>query len=147
MSTQGITTTFSVDKNPQEVFDAINDVAGWWAGDIASSADKLGSEFTYRYKNLHVSKQRVTEFVPGKRVVWLVLESSLNFVKDKDEWNGTRIVFDIAKRGDKTEVKFTHAGLGPHHECYRGCSSAWSSLINGSLRELIATGERAKEES
>ena len=85
--------------------------------------------------------------MPGKRVVWLVLESSLNFVKDKDEWNGTKIVFDIAKRGDKTEVKFTHAGLGPRHECYRGCSSAWSSLINGSLRELIATGERAKEES
>ena len=37
-----------------------------------------------------------------------------NFVKDKSEWKDTDILFDIAKKGDKTEVRFTHVGLSPH---------------------------------
>jgi hypothetical protein len=146
MSTRDFTTTFSVNRTPKAAFDAINDVAGWWAGDIQGSAGKLGDEFTYRYGDMHVSKQRVTEFVPGKRVVWLVLKSSLNFVKNKDEWNGTKIVFDIAKRDGKTQVRFTHAGLLQEHECYEDCASAWSSLVKHSLRKLIITGERAQGE-
>jgi hypothetical protein len=48
---------------------------------------------------------------------------------DTNERSGTEIVFDIAKRGDKTEVCFTHAGLWPDHELFRGFSNAWSSLI------------------
>src|SRR5687768_9006914 len=129
MSTRDFTTTFTVNRSPKEAFAAINDVAGWWSGDIKGSARKLGDEFTYRYGDLHVSKQRVTEFVPGKRVVWHVVKSTLNFVKNKDEWNGTKLVFDIVKRGGKTQVRFTHAGLLPDHECFEDCSTAWSSLI------------------
>jgi hypothetical protein len=146
MSTQDFTTTFTVNQTPKAAFEAINDVAGWWSGDIKGSAGKLGDEFTYRYGNLHTSKQRVTEFIPGKRVVWHVVKASLNFVQNKDEWNGTRLVFDIVKRDGKTQVRFTHAGLLPDHECFEDCSSAWSSLIKSNLRKLITLGERAKEE-
>ena len=65
----------------------------------------------------------------------------LNFVKDKTEWNGTDIVFEIARKGDKTEVRFTHVGLVPTFECYDGCSGAWGFYINDSLRNLITTGK------
>jgi hypothetical protein len=47
----------------------------------------------------------------------------------------------IAKKGDKTEVRFTHVGLVPGHVCYGACSNAWGSYINGSLRSLITTGK------
>ena len=102
---------------------------------------KLGDEFTYRYKDIHYSKQKVTEFIPGKKVVWLVLDSSLSFIEDKSEWNGTQIIFDIASKGGKTEVRFSHVGLVPEVECYDGCSNAWGSYINGSLKKLIAKGK------
>jgi hypothetical protein len=138
---QDFTTTFSVDQTPEEAFEAITHVRGWWSGAIDGPTDELGGEFTYRYEDLHYSKQKVTELVPGKRVVWLVLDSYLEFIEDKREWNGTRVTFDIARKGDKTEVRFTHAGLVPAHECYGACSSAWSSYIRGSLRSLIATGK------
>ena len=72
-----------------------------------------------------------------------MLDSYLEFIEDKREWNGSRVIFDIARKGDKTEVRFTHAGLVPAHECYGACSSAWSSYIRGSLRSLIATGKGA----
>src|ERR1700733_9664444 len=102
MKSQNFTATISVDQTPKEAFDAINDVRGWWSGDIEGSTDKLGDEFTYRYKDVHYSKQRITEFIPNRKVVWLVLDSSLNFVEDKSEWNGTKITFEVAKKGDKT---------------------------------------------
>jgi hypothetical protein len=141
MNNQNFTTSFTVDKSPKEAFDAINNVRGWWSGNIEGSTDKLGDEWTYRYEDAHYSKQRITEFIPGKKVVWLVLDSSLNFVKNKSEWNGTKITFDIAKKGDKTDVRFTHLGLVPDYECFGACSNAWGSYINGSLRRLITKGK------
>jgi len=138
MSGQNYTTAFKVDRAPEEVFDAINNVRGWWTGAIEGSTDELGAEFTYQYENLHRSKQKITELVPGKKVVWHVTEAEINFVEDKSEWKGTDIVFDIAEKDGKTEVRFTHVGLVPQIECYDICSDAWGYYIKGSLREFIS---------
>jgi uncharacterized protein YndB with AHSA1/START domain len=141
MKTENFTTSFLVDQSPEEVFDAINNVRGWWSGEIDGSTDSLGDVFTYRYKDVHRTTQKITEMVPGKKVVWHVTDAELNFVKDKTEWNGTDIVFEIAKKDGKTEVRFTHVGLVPAFECYGGCSGAWGFYINDSLRNLIASGK------
>jgi len=141
MNSQNFTTTFTVDQSPETVFAAINNVRGWWSGEIEGSTDKLGDEWTYRYQDVHYSKQKITEFIPGKKVVWHVVEGYLNFVQDKAEWKDTEITFDIAKKGDQTEVRFTHVGLIPAYECFDLCSNAWGFYINGSLRSLITTGQ------
>jgi hypothetical protein len=141
MAKHDLTASFMVDKSPDEAFAAINNVRAWWSGDIDGVTDKLGAEWTYRYKDIHYSKQKIIEMIPGRKVVWLVLDSYLSFIKDKDEWNGTKITFDIATEGDKTEVKFTHVGLAPEDECYEACSDAWGSYIKHSLRSLIVTGK------
>jgi hypothetical protein len=107
------TASFTVDQTPEEVFNAINNVRGWWSGEITGDTNKLSAEFTYCVQDVHRSKQKITEFVPDKKVVWRVLDADLSFTKDKGEWKGTEIVFEIAERGDKTEVRFTHVGLVP----------------------------------
>ena len=91
------------------------------------------------------STHRITEFVPGKRVVWHTTDSSLNFVSNKNEWNGTDIVFEIARKGGRTELRFTHVGLVPALECYGDCSEGWGFYINDSLRGLIMTGKGKPE--
>lgn len=141
MTTKNYTTTFTTDKTPKQVFDAINNVRGWWSGDITGKTDKLGAHFTYRYEDMHVSKQKITEFVPGKRVVWHIVDGSLNFLKDKTEWTGTDIVFDITRKDGKTKATFTHVGLVSQFECYEACSDAWGTLVKINLRKLINTGE------
>jgi len=140
MNDRSYSTTFLVDQSPQEVFAAINNVRDWWSGEIAGGTDKLGDTFTYSVPGVHYSRQTITELVPGTKVVWHVSDANLTFVKDKSEWKGTDIVFEIAKKGDKTEVHFTHRGLVPDFECHEACSNAWGLLVGGNLLKLITTG-------
>jgi hypothetical protein len=141
MTDNNLTHSITVDQTPEAAFAAINNVRGWWSGELEGTTDKLGEEFSYRYGTLHYSKQKIVELEPGKKVVWLVVDSNLSFVEDKTEWNGTKIVFEIAKQGDHTAIRFTHVGLVPNHACFSACSDAWGSYIKGSLRSLIATGK------
>lgn len=137
---QNYTTTFLVDQTPEAVYEAINDVRGWWSEEIEGKTDEIG-EFKYHYQDIHRCTIQITELVPGKKVVWQVVDNYFNFVKDKSEWKDTRIVFEITRQGNKTEVRFTHVGLVPAYECYGVCSDAWGIYVNGSLRSLIATGK------
>jgi Activator of Hsp90 ATPase homolog 1-like protein len=144
MKNQDYTTSILIDKSPTEVFNAINNVRGWWQGEIVGDTDKLNHEFTYQMGEFHLSKQKIVEFIPDKKVVWLVTESKINFVADKNEWLNTTIIFDITEVKDKTKLTFTHHGLVPAIECYGGCSGAWESLIGKSLFSFITTGEGVK---
>jgi hypothetical protein len=143
MSNQDYTATFSVEQNPKEVFDAINNPRGWWEGQIEGKSEKVGDTFTYNNNDFHRSKQKVAELIPDKRVVWLVLEGGPKFTKEKTEWKGTKIIFDISKKGNKTEVRFTHQGLIPRLECYDSCTDAWGPLIRSNLRKLVTAGKSA----
>jgi len=141
MKTSDFTTTISVDQTPQEAFNAINNVRDWWPGEIEGNTTKLNDEFSYRYKKMHYSNQKLVEVIPGKKVIWLVTESSLNFVENKSEWTGTKIIFEIFENDNKTQVRFTHQGLVPQFECFDACSNAWTDIIRDGLRELITTGK------
>ena len=141
MENQSYATSFTVDQSPDEVYAAVMDVVRWWTGEVVGPAGQIGDEFTYVHPDIHYSRQRVTELVPGERVVWRVVDSKLSFASDPSEWTGTDIIFDIARQGDQTVVRFAHQGLTPQFECFDNCSSAWSFYINGSLRRLITTGE------
>lgn len=141
LSGSNFTTTFFVDQNPKEVFNAINNVRGWWQGEIEGNSEKEGDEFTYRMKDIHYSKQRLMEVVPGKKIEWLITDSKLNFLENKTEWTGTKILFEISEINNKTQLRFTHIGLVPAIECYGACSNGWSKLIQESLLSLITTGK------
>ncbi len=141
MTTTDLSYTLFVEQTPVEAFNAINNVRGWWSGDIEGNTDKSGDEFTYRYEDIHYSKHKITELIPGQKVVWLVLDSYLSFIKDKTEWNGTKIIFEVSEKDNLTEIRFTHHGLIPESECYDDCSDAWGYYINGSLKNLITTGK------
>jgi hypothetical protein len=141
MTSRDFTTTVLVNRSPKEAFDAINRPRDWWGRDIEGRTDRADEEWTYRYKDMHFSRQRTAELVPDRKVVWHVLEARMNFLQDKTEWEDTKMIFDISRKGDKTEIRFTHAGLVPEVECFDICKSAWTGLIADSLQNLIETGE------
>ena len=147
MKNQDFTAALLVDQTPEEVFTAINNIRGWWSEDIEGSTDKLDHEFRYRDKHL-CSKMKITELIPGKKVVWHVLESQMDNFEGGTEWNGTKLIFEITKEDYKTKIQFTHLGLVPEFECYQVCSKAWGFYIKSSLERLITTnkGEPIKKE-
>lgn len=138
---QDFTTSISVDQSPEQVFTAVNDVRGWWSEQIEGGTSKLNDVFIYQYKDVHLSKMKLVEVIPNKKVVWHVLDNYFNFTKDKSEWIGTNIIFDISQKDGKTQLRFTHQGLVPQYECYNICFDAWTSYIQGSLKKLITTGK------
>lgn len=137
---EDLTWTFQVDNSAQHVYDAINDVRGWWSRTITGPTDQLGGEFSYWVPGVHYTKFRVTELVPGRKVSWLVLDSWLGFLADQQEWTGTTVTFDITQATGETRVRFTHHGLTSDVECYDVCWVAWGGYVTHSLRELITTG-------
>ena len=141
MQHQSFTTSILVDQAPEVVFNAINDPRKWWSEDIEGKTNELNAEFSYHYRDVHRSAMQVVELKPYEKVVWFVKDNFFNFVKDKTEWKGTKIAFEITKAGDQARLTFTHHGLVPDYECYNVCNDAWTNYIQGSLQSLIATGK------
>jgi hypothetical protein len=140
MRTNNFQITILVNSTPQEVFDCINDVTKWWTENLEGKSHKKGDEFSVQFADVHYSKQRLVEFIPDKKVVWLITESRLYFIKNKEEWTNTRIEFEISTKNNQTQVVFTQVGLVPDIECYDACSNAWSQYIQQSLYNLITLG-------
>jgi hypothetical protein len=141
MNNQNFTTTLLVDQTQEEAFNAINNPRGWWSEEIEGCTNKLNDEWVYHYEDVHRCKMKIIEFIPNKKVVRLVADNYFNFTKDKSEWKGTKIIFEISKKDNKTQIRFTHQGLVPKYECFDICSNAWSQYISQSLWSLITTGK------
>ena len=132
---------YTVALSPDEVLEHIANVPDWWVRNTEGSAKGLHDVFTVRFPGETWVTFEITEFVPGKKVVWHVSDSQINFVEDKSEWTGTDIVFEIGRKDDRTELRFTHVGLVRAIECYGSCSNAWAFYVNNSLYRLITTGK------
>lgn len=151
MTTQDFTTIILVDQTPEEAFNAINNVRGWWSEEIEGNTDKPGDIFNYHFEDIHRCRIKLTEVIPDKKVVWLVLdnyfkpgifgETSSPLHNNKSEWTGTKISFEITGKDNKTQVRFTHLGLVPDYECFEVCSNGWNHYIRQSLLSLINTGK------
>ena len=138
METKDYTATIMVSKTPEEVFNSINSVSKWWSNGFEGSSAKLNDEFIISHDGLHYSKQKLVEFVPYKKIVWLVTDSKLNWLeKDRNEWTGTKMIFELSKKDDKTILNFTHEGLTPDKECYERCIEGWDILIKDWLFNFI----------
>lgn len=140
-SKKDYSTTFSVNASAHEAFTCINNVTKWWTENLEGDSKYLNDIFTVRFGEVHVSTQKLIEIVPDKKVVWLVTDSNLNFISDKQEWTNTKISFEISEKDNKTFLRFTHHGLVPEVECFDACTNAWSEYIQDSLLPLIATGK------
>ena len=143
MAKKNFTATIEVEKSGRDVFKAItDDVAKWWGGeDLEGSSTKLNDEFTIIHGDVHFSQQRIVEVIPDQKIVWLVTESKLNWLeKDKQEWTNTKMIFEIARKGEMTGLKFTHEGLVPEQACYSRCSQGWDMVIKERLYNFITDG-------
>ncbi len=144
MNRQDYTLTIELTKSPSEVFGSItHDVAKWWGGDdLEGNTTKLNDEFIINHPGTHYSKQKLIEVIPDKKVVWLVIDSKLNWLtNNQHEWTDTRMIFDIIDKGGRTILHFSHTALSPDMECYERVSQGWDTVIKDWLFQFITTGK------
>ena len=141
MSIQDFTTSIIVDQSPEEVFNAITNVRGWWSEQIEGSTAKQNDEFKYHYEDIHRCKVKLIEVIPNQKIVWLIEDNYFNFTEDEKEWTNTKPTFEISEKDGKTHLRFTHFGLVPDYECFEICQDAWTNYIQNSLKKLITTGK------
>ncbi|MCD2421542.1 SRPBCC domain-containing protein [Niabella pedocola] len=135
------TTSIFVDASPQNVFEAINDIAGWWSENIEGEPGAPGGELFYHYRNAHLMKLKVVELKRDEKIVWFVKDNFFDFTQDDAGLKGTKIIFAIQREGDGTRLDFTHHGLVKECACYDICKSAWDELVGESLYQRITTGK------
>jgi hypothetical protein len=156
MENQSFKTTILVEQKPLQVFNAIINPQAWWSEEITGGTSKVGDVFDYHFEDIHRTKMKLTEVIPNKKVVWLVLENYFKpgifneaekttkndgFGSDKAEWVNTHVIFEITEKGGKSQLLFKHDGLVPEYECYDVCVNGWRHYILDSLYSLIATGK------
>lgn len=136
--------TIQLKGSPLEVFDKIREIPKWWTRDFAGSTKNLRDEFIIHHPGSHYSCQKLVESLPGQRLVWVVTSSELNWLTiDKEEWTGTKMIFDLSPDGDNTILHFTHEGLTPDKECYARCRQGWDLVIKERLFNYTAGGNGA----
>jgi uncharacterized protein YndB with AHSA1/START domain len=143
MTSKSFKATIEVSKPPHIVFRCITeDVGKWWGGnDFKGNSTDLHNEFIINHPGAHYSKQKLIEVVPDKRIVWLVTESKLSWLKSQDEWTNTKLIFDIISKEDNTILHFMHEGLTPDKESYAKCSEGWGMVIHEWLFDFITKGK------
>jgi hypothetical protein len=126
--------SFTISASADAIFPTLLDPKQWWSGvygeELKGESKEVGDVFTFAAgAGVHNTTQRLVELMPGKKIVWEVIESRLTFLQNAEEWKGTRFGFELEKEGEKTKVTFVHHGLVPSIECYGDCSGGWTRYL------------------
>jgi len=125
--------------SPAQAFAGIANVNAWWAKSFKGRATIPGDNFTVQFGETTVDFE-IAEVIPDKRIVWNVTDCYLPWLKNKTEWTGTSVAWDISSDAGVTQVDMTHVGLFPGVECYEACEKGWNGHITGSVHNLLTTG-------
>ena len=140
MKQQDYQKSFSTNVTAKEAFENITNVSDWWTNSFKGSAKNLNDMFEVSFGETKVNF-KVIEAIPFKKLVWQVTGCYLDWLKNKTEWNGTKIVWNISEGKKTTQIEMTHVGLVPGIECYKDCEAGWNQYVGESLPKLIASGK------
>jgi uncharacterized protein YndB with AHSA1/START domain len=129
-----ITHATNIASTPERLYEALTTergLAGWWTPDVTAQP-RVGGVNTFHFGLEARLAWRVDELVPGRRVAWSSIEGP-------PEWDGTRLLFDIAPIAGRTDLRFTHAGLPDGYTDYAGFAYLWGQYVR-SIKLLLETG-------
>lgn len=88
---------------------------------------------------------RITNIVTNKKVEWQCINQQIETppgippLKNKKEWVGNTILWEITETESLTILNMTHYGLTPMVECYGICEQGWNQSLE-SIDKLIKNG-------
>ena len=55
----------------------------------------------------------------------------------REEWLGSKLMFDIKENSDGSQIDFIHEGLGPQLICHDVCVEGWDHFFGNSLKDYV----------
>ncbi|MEO7983687.1 MAG: SRPBCC domain-containing protein [Bacteroidota bacterium] len=144
MEKQDYTVAITVAATAAKAFNSINNVSAWWTKNFEGGSEKLNEVFTVHFGETFITI-KVVELIANSKVGWEVIDCYKHWLKDKKEWLGTTMRWEITPEKQGMKIRFTHTGLVPGIECYNGCEKAWDSYIKESLFKLLTEGNGIPE--
>ncbi|WP_067454281.1 SRPBCC family protein [Actinomadura macra] len=126
-----------IKSSTAEVYTALTTVeglAGWWTTDTQGEGDNVDGVLKFRFEAGGFD-MKIRELVPGKRVLWEVLDGP-------GEWIGTQVSWDLDQADEHAIVLFKHEGWKEPVESMHHCSTKWAIFLM-SLKSLVETGKGA----
>jgi hypothetical protein len=116
----------------EQVFPLVATATGfvqWWAADITENGDEVTLWFFKRSTEYRLRRTRAlapgdaaaSVGAPAGGAEWLCLTGQ--------EWQGTRIVFELAENKGMTLVRFTHADWKTETDYFTSCTTTWGELM------------------
>ncbi|MDR3679170.1 MAG: SRPBCC domain-containing protein [Flavipsychrobacter sp.] len=133
------TVEIEVAKSPKDVFEHVIDLSKWWPEEFEGERIKPGTEFVFKTGNGHYSKNKVVEFVPNNKVVWITTESVRK--TDNYDWTGTKFIFELIPHGNNTALRFTYDGVVLEHE-----ADKLAEICEMTIKELFYNYVTAKKD-
>jgi Activator of Hsp90 ATPase homolog 1-like protein len=137
---QDFSLSLNVKALAKETMKNISQVNLWWAKNFNGQASKLNDEFSVHFGDTYVDF-RISEVIPDKKIIWLVTDCNLHWIKNKKEWKNTEVIWSLTEQDGKTQIDFVHKGLTPESECYGSCKPGWTHHLKDSLLKLIEKGK------
>jgi len=129
----------SIDAPVAKVYEAIATAEGistWWDQQTRTETDR-GVVLEHHPGPEHgVVKLRVVELVPDRRVEWECI-STHPASSPASAWTGTRFIFELAERGDRTTaVDFRQTGYDEQSPFFRANTAAWGQVLER-LKQVV----------
>jgi len=140
MKKNSFTTNIRIHNGANEAIQKITNIPGWWGISFEGNADKENAKFSIKMGGDSFFHLNVEKLLPGKKIVWTVLDCNMPWYSDKHEWTNTKLIFELAEKDGLTDIIFTHEGLTPEIECYKDCASGWTHWIQTSLFSYLTNG-------
>lgn len=132
---------FPIHATLERVFQAISAPEGldsWWTKQSSGKA-QLGAEYTLSFGPGYDWRARVSRCSPCS-------EFELELTESDEDWQGTRVGFELETRGTLTWLRFHHTGWRQANEHYRITSNCWALYLR-ILRRALEHGESVPYEA
>jgi len=131
---------FPIKSPVNRVFEAVSTPGGldqWWTKRSAGQPT-LGAEFELWFGPKYDWRAKVAKWVAPS-------EFELEITKADPDWIGTRVGFQLAGRGNGTQVQFHHTGWPTSNEHWRISCYCWAMYLRV-LRRYLEHGEEVPYE-
>jgi uncharacterized protein YndB with AHSA1/START domain len=115
--------SIQIDAAPQLVYPLVASAQGfsrWWAADVTADK-KTGNVELGFFNRATIYGLQTTQMVATRQAHWLCQSGK--------EWNGTRLLFDLAEQKGQTLIRFTHADWQAETDYFVACNTTWGELM------------------